>query len=440
MAVPRLTTLLNNSLTVNQAKQIHAQILINGLNNHLEPLLVRQITLSTSTHSRIVAQAQYLKLILYQLQNPDAFSWGCTIRFFSQHGQFKEAFSLYVQMHRLGLCPTTFAVSSALRACARIEYRIGGVLVHGQVHKYGYCSCVYVQTALVDLYSKLCDMVTAQKVFDEMLVKNVVSWNSILSGYLKSGNLAEAQRVFDEIPRKDVISWNSMVLGYARVGNLDQACSFFQQIPEKNTASWNSMISVYVDCGDIESARSIFDAVSQRNNVSWKLFDQMNDKDLLLFNVMIACYAQNSQPKETIELFNLMLERNVNVQPDGLTLASVISACSQLGDFKFGSSVESYMNKFGIELDDHLATALVDLYAKCGSIDKAYELFRGLRKRDLIAYSAMIFGCGINGKTVDAIKLFEEMLNSHICPNLVTYTGLLTTYNHAGLTEEGYQC
>ena len=204
---------------------------------------------------------------------------------------------------------------------------------------------------------------------------------------------------------------------------------------EKNMASWNSMISGYVDCGDIESARSIFDAMSQRNNVSWKLFDQMNDKDLLLFNVMIACYAQNSQPKETIELFNLMLERNVKP-----TLASVISACSQLGDFKFGSSVESYMNKFGIELDDHLATALVDLYAKCGSIDKAYELFRGLRKRDLIAYSAMIFGCGINGKAVDAIKLFEEMLNSHICPNLVTYTGLLTAYNHAGLTEEGYRC
>ena len=136
-------------------------------------------------------------------------------------------------MHRLGLCPTTFAVSSALRACARIEYRIGGVLVHGQVHKYGYCSCVYVQTALVDLYSKLCDMVTAQKVFDEMLLKNVVLWNSILSGYLKSGSLAEAQRVFNKIPREDVISWNSMVLGCARVGNLDQTWSLFQQIQRK---------------------------------------------------------------------------------------------------------------------------------------------------------------------------------------------------------------
>ncbi|KAK9983432.1 hypothetical protein SO802_032957 [Lithocarpus litseifolius] len=364
----------------------------------------------------------------------------------------KKRFRFMFKCRDQDFFPTTFAVSSALRACARIEYRIGGVLVHAQVHKYGHCSCVYVQTAIVDLYSKL----TAQLVFDEMLVKNVVSWNSILSGYLKSGSLVEAQRVSDKIPRKDVISWNSMVLGYARVGNMDQTWSLFQQIPETNMASSTSMISGYVDCGDIESARSIFDAMSQRNNVSWitmiawyskcgdvesarKLFDQMNDKDLLLFNAMTACYAQNSQPKETIELFNLMLERNVNVQPDGLTLASVISSCSQLGDFKFGSLVESYMNKFGIELDDHMATALVDLYAKCGSI-KAYELFRGLRKRDLIAYSAMIFGCGINGKAVDAIKLFEEMLNSHNIPNLVTYTGLLTAYNHTGLIEEGYQC
>ncbi|KAM4075019.1 hypothetical protein ACB094_10G138200 [Castanea mollissima] len=403
MVVPRLTTLLNNNLTVNQAKQIHAQILINSL-NHLEPLLVRQIAPLTSIHCRSVAQAQYLKLVLYQLQNPDAFSWGWTIQFFSQNGQFKEAFSLYVQMQRLGLFPTTFAISSALRACARIEYRIGGVLVHAQVHKYGHCICVYVHTVLVDLYLKLGDMVTAQKVFDEMLVKNVVSWNSILSKYLKSGSLAEAQRVFNKIPRKDVISWNSMVLG-----------SIFDAMSQRNNVSWITMIAGYSKCGDVESA--------------WKLFDQVNDRDLLFFNAMIACYAQNSQPKETIELFSLMLERNIDVQPDGLTLSSVISACSQL---KFGSSVESYMNKFGIELDDHLATALVDLYAKCGSIDEAYELFRGLRKRDLIAYSAMIFGYGINGKAVNVIRLFEEMLISHICHNLVTYTGLLSAFNQAG--------
>ncbi|RZC04559.1 pentatricopeptide repeat-containing protein At4g22760-like [Glycine soja] len=124
-----------------------------------------------------------------------------------------------------------------------------------------------------------------------------------------------------------------------------------------------------------------------------------------------------------------------------MTLASVISACSQLGDLEHWCWIESHINDFGIVLDDHLATALIDLYAKCGSIDKAYELlFPSMRKRDSVAYSAMIYGCGINGKASDAIKLFEQMLAECIGPNLVTYTGLLTAYNHAGLLEKGYQC
>jgi pentatricopeptide repeat protein len=83
---------------------------------------------------------------------------------------------------------------------------------------------------------------------------------------------------------------------------------------------------------------------------------------------------------------------------------------------------------------------LIDLYAKCGSIDKAYELLHGLRKRDVVAYSAMIYRCGINGRASDAVKLFERMTGECIIPNLVTYTGILTAYNHAGLVEEGYRC
>nr|KYP58058.1 Pentatricopeptide repeat-containing protein At4g22765 family [Cajanus cajan] len=131
---------------------------------------------------------------------------------------------------------------------------------------------------------------------------------------------------------------------------------------------------------------------------------------------------------------------DIFIERDKMTLTSVISSCSQLGDLEHWYSIESRMKDFGIVLDDHLATALIDLYAKCGSIDKAYELFHSLRKKDLVAYSAMIYGCGINGKAYDAIKLFEQMLAKCIGPNLVTYTGLLTAYNHAGMVEKGYQC
>lgn len=363
-------------------------------------------------------------------------------------------------MQRWGLRPTTFALSSALKACARLVNRMGGLCMHGQVQKLGFSGAgdgVYVETALVDFYCKLGDMEIARKMFDEMAVRNAVSWNSMLAGYLKSGDLMVAQRVFDEIPEKDVISWNSIISGYARAGDMKKASSLFQEMPERNLASWNAMISGYVEFGDIESARSFFDAMPQRNNVSWltmisgyskcgdvdsasDLFDQVGEKDLVLFNAMIACFAQNSRPKEAINLFNNMLNPNVNVQPDEVTLTSVISACSQLGDSRFGPWIESFMRRHGIEMDDHLATALLDLYAKCGSIDKAYELFHGLRKKDLVAYTAMILGCGINGKAADAIKLFDEMLDAHICPNSITFVGLLTAYSHAGLVEEGYRC
>ncbi|KAF8379318.1 hypothetical protein HHK36_028752 [Tetracentron sinense] len=454
MLASKLISLLNKCETANQVKQIHAQILTNGF-NYLEPILLHQILLSACYSSRSIAQ--YIQQILDQLQNPDVFSWARTIRYFTQHGRFKDAIAVYFRMQRFGPCPSTFAVSSALKACARTVDKMSGAAIHAQVHKYGYNSVVYVQTALVDLYSKLSDIETAQRVFDEMAERNVVSWNSILSGYLKSGELTTARRVFDEIPLKDVVSWNSMVSGYAKAGDMGQASSLFQQMPLRNSASWNAMISGYVDSGEILVARRFFNEMPQKNNVSWitiisgyskcgdvdsarGVFDRMDEKDQLLWNAMISCYAQNSRPKEALQLFNKMRKPNINVQPDEMTLASVISACSQLGDLRFGSWVESYMSKLGIEVDDHLATALVDLYAKCGSIDKAYELFCGLRKRDLVAYSAMILGCGINGKSLEAIRIFEEMVDARIHPNLVTFTGLLTAYNHAGLVEEGYQC
>lgn len=454
MVVSKLGAFLNNPLTLNQAKQIHAVILINGL-NHLQPRVICQLLTTQFNYSH--STTQYVRLILSHMQNPDVFSWSFTIRFLSRQNQFREAFGMYVEMQRFGLCPNTFSLTSSLKACGRIVYKIGGVSIHAQVHKHGFCNVVYVQTALVDFYSKVGRVEVARKVFDEMLDKNVVSWNSILSGYVKSGDLAMARGVFDKMPEKDVISWNSMISGYGREGNMEQAFTLFHQMPQRNIASWNAVIGGYLDCGNIELARRMFDAMPSRNDVSLitmisgyskcgdvesakDLFDWMGEKDLLLYNAMIACYAQNSRSKEALHLFNQMIQPNVNIQPDKMTFASVISACSQLGDITSGSWVESCMTQLGVQIDDHLATALIDLYAKCGSFDKAYELFHGLQKKDLVSYTAMILGCGLNGRANDAIKLFEEMTDAQIYPNLVTFTGILTAYNHFGLVEEGYNC
>lgn len=373
------------------------------------------------------------------------------------HGQFREAYILYVQMQRQGLCPSTFSVSSTLRACAQLLCKLGGVSVHAHVQKYEICESVYVQTALLGFYAKVGNMETAQRVFHGMVDKNVVSWNSMLAGYLRIGDLTSAEQLFGKITTKDTVTWNSMLSGYARSGNMDQACSLFQQMPDKNFASWNAILSGYVDCGKMDLARSFFDSMPQRNSISWMtmitgyskhgdvdsardLFDRMQEKNHLSYNAMIACYAQNSRPKEAIELFKEIIKARSNVQPDKMTLSSVISACSQLGDFRFGSWIESYMKRVRMHIDDQLLTALVDLYSKCGNIDKAYEWFNSITEKDVVAYTAMISGLGLNGKAADTIDLFHRMLSSGVRPNQLTYTGILTAYNHAGLVEEGKRC
>ncbi|KAK4770641.1 hypothetical protein SAY87_031173 [Trapa incisa] len=452
--VSRLRYLLNQRLTRKQTQQIHACIIANSA-THLEPLLVNQILLSAG--NRAGSAIRYVELILLHVQASCAFSWGITVRFLSQNGRFGEACSLYGRMQRLGICSSSFAVSSALRACARTMDKNGGSSIHTQAHKLGFCACVYVQTALLDLYSRVGDMETAQRIFREMPEKNVVSWNSTLFGYVKSGNIEMARKIFDEIPDKDAISWNSMISGYAKVGDMEQAGILFKQMPERNSSSWNAMLSGYIDCRNIASARKLFDAMPQRSNVSWitmisgyskcgevdsarLLFDQMAAQDVLVYNAMIACYSQNRRPREALQLFNDMIKPNIDIFPDEMTFSSIISACAQLGDLQSGSWIESCMLRLGIRMDNQLTTALIDMYAKCGSIDKACELFNELSKKDVVSFSAMILGLGINGQAMDAVRLFDEMIEAGINPNLHTFSGLLTAYSHAGLVEEGYQC
>ncbi|KAF5183837.1 Pentatricopeptide repeat-containing protein [Thalictrum thalictroides] len=451
-----MKSLLKSCKTLNQTKQIQTQILTNGF-NELLPNFLHHLLQSTSNNKTSHTSFQYVQQVFDQLPQPDVFTWACTIRYFSQHGRSKDAIALYIRMHYAGFHPSTYAVAAALKACARISENILGTLIHSQVFKYGFNLNVYVQTSLVDLYSKLGNMETAQRVFNEMAEPNVVSWNSILHGHLKAGDLSKARQVFDEIPMKDVVSWNSMISGYAKAGEMGQANCLFEEMPERNSASWNSVLCGYADSGNMEEARKLFIEMPQRSNVTWiamisgyskcgnvdsarKLFDSFREKDLVSWNAMIACYTQNSRPKEALQLFHEMRKHDVNIQPDEMTFSCVISACSQLGDLEFGLWIKTYMSRIGVALDDHLATALIDLYAKCGCIDKAYELFHGLKRKDVVAYSAMILGCGINGNTSEAIRLFDEMITANISPNSVTYTGILTAYNHAGLFEEGYRC
>jgi pentatricopeptide repeat protein len=248
----------------------------------------------------------------------------------------------------------------------------------------------------------------------------------MVAGLAKAGHLDEAIVLFDQMTERNAASWNALVCGFIAQGQLSRARELFERMPIRDNVSWITMISGCAKAGDVQAAAD--------------LFERMESKDLCAWTAMIACYAQNGYAREALVFFNKMLKPHVWVLPNEKTFSSVISACSQLGDLRFGLWVESFMGSVGVELDDHLRTALVDLYTKCGQMDRAFDLFRGLRTRDLVSYSAMIVGCGLHGKLGEAVVLFKEMSDAKINPNAVTFVGLLSAYSHAGLMEEARAC
>ncbi|KAJ0482685.1 putative tetratricopeptide-like helical domain superfamily [Helianthus annuus] len=448
MLVTKLTSFLNHPLTIKQLKHIHALILINGL-NHLEPTIITQIISNPSNH--YPAAIRYLRSLIRYSKHPNIIARTSVIQFLYKNGKFKEALGEYLHMQRSGLLPCSFVVATAIKACMRLGDRVKGIRLHGQVYGYGLCGDVHVGTSLVGFYSKFGDTEIAAKVFDEMSERNAAS--CLILRYLELGNLSMAEHVFSEMGCKDIDSWNYMVSWYAETGDMEKAIATFGPMPVKTSASWAAMVTGYIDSGNLEIARNFYDVMPEQSVVccikmidgysnngdvesAREVFDEMGEKDQLLYDAMIACYANNGRSKEAFQLFDEMLQPNVNIKPNTVTLANVINLCSQFGNLIFGSWIhETLMKQMRIIMDDQVGVALIELYAKCGRVDKAFGLFHGLQKKHAGVYTTMILACSKSGWNHDAIKLFEEMLEANICPNLVTFSGLLTALNHAGTVQ-----
>ncbi|KAF5441973.1 hypothetical protein F2P56_037067 [Juglans regia] len=213
--------------------------------------------------------------------------------------------------------------------------------------------------------------------------------NSILHMYSNGGCLSEARRLFDEDIESDVVAWNSMIIGLAK-------------------------------CGEIHESRRLFDKIPSRNTVSW--------------NTMISGCVRNGMFMEALELFSKMQEENI--EPSEFTMVSLLNACARLGALKQGEWVHDYIMKNNFELNIIVITAIIDMYCKCGSIEKALQTFVATPKRGLSCWNSMIFGLAMNGCEEEAIHLFSKLQSKNLKPDYVTFLGVLTACNHSGMVDK----
>ncbi|XP_021755245.1 pentatricopeptide repeat-containing protein At2g44880-like [Chenopodium quinoa] len=356
-------------------------------------------------------------------QRNDSFLCNVTIKSHIDNHQFTDALILFRDLRRMTqFVPDNYTYLFMTKSCGSDLYNWEGRQLHSHVIRTGFGLDLFVSTSIVDMYGKMCDMVSARKVFDEMSVRNAVSWTAMVCGFARVEDIDNAWKYFDEMPGKDVSAYNAIIGAFVKVGDMNSARSLFNAMPERNVISWTSMISGFCENDDIESARLFFDSMPRKSLVSW--------------NAMISGYCQNKQPREAVKLFR-ELQLNAVLEADEVTIISILPAVAELGALDFGCWVHQYVKRKRLDKSIKICTSLIDMYAKCGDIDKARRVFEEIPEKATSCWNAIINGLAVNGKGREAVDEFENMIYRGYTPNAITMIGVLSACSHSGLVEEG---
>lgn len=318
------------------------------------------------------------------------------IRSYVNNHLYCDALLVYKTMASQGFEPDNFTYPCVLKACSRMEDLRVGLQIHGAVVNFG-----------LDL--------------------NLFIGNGLVAMYGKCGCLVEARRVLDEMPSRDVVSWNSMVAGYAQYAQFDEALEVCKEMEG---------LKLKPDAGTMAS---LLPAVTNTtsNNVSYvkDMFMKLAKKSVVSWNVMVAVYVNNSMPGEAVNLY-LQMEA-CGIEPDAVTIASVLPACGDLSALSLGRQMHEYVERKKLRPNLLLDNALVDMYAKCGSLRDAREVFDRMKFRDVVSWTSMISAYGLNGQGRDAVALFAKMQDSGLIPDSIAFVSVISACSHAGLLEEG---
>ncbi|CAA7406809.1 unnamed protein product [Spirodela intermedia] len=415
-----------------QLRQIHARLLTAGL--HRRGFLVTKLIHACSR----LRQTGHGRLLFEGHPDPDIFLFNAAIKLHAADGDAPRALALYAGMLRTGVRPDEFTIPSVIRACGGGGAAAPAIqAVHAQVFRQGLSSDVFVQNGLVAAYCKCARLEIARKMFDGLPErdKDVVSWTCVISGYSQSGRPLEALELFTKMRSSE----HALSPDFVALVSLVKACADLGDLPrgryvhglavkgglEREEDLQIALMAFYAKCGELGHARALFDDCSTRPLIMW--------------NAMISGYVKNGLPEEAVELFHRLTSSRL--RPDSVTVRAVIMAAAQVGSLETATWMEALARSGELVLHHEDAafvdTALIDMYCKCGSIERARKVFDGMPHRDVVAWSAIIAGYGLHGRGHEALHLFEQMKLSGVAPNDVTFLAALSACGHAGLVEEG---
>ncbi|OMO86885.1 hypothetical protein COLO4_20878 [Corchorus olitorius] len=370
------------------------------------------------------------RMLFDEMCEKDVISWSVMIEGYVQSEEAEIGLKVFREMvSEDGIEPDGVTAASVLKACGRLEDINMGKLVHGVVIKRGHIHDLFIGNSLIDMYSKCKDVDSAFQVYEGMAQKNNVSWNSILSGYVLNEKYSEALLLFNLMGREGV------ELDGVTLVNLLQICKYFlaplkcksvhcvviRQKYDSNALVMNSLVDAYAKCSLVD--------------IAWKLFDGLMARDVVSWSTMIAGFAHCGKPDEALKVFREMSK--TQEKPTVITIINLLEACSLSADLRRSKWAHGVAIRRVLMTDVAVATAIVDMYAKCGAIDISRKVFDLMPQRNVVSWSAMVAAYGLNGLPREALALLPEMKLQGLKPNSVTILSALSACSHGGLIEEG---
>ncbi|ONH99244.1 hypothetical protein PRUPE_6G020300 [Prunus persica] len=376
-----------------QGKQVHAMLLTSRVDMNLLSLSSKLVGTYASCGDMGSA-----KLVFDKIPKPNVFALNWMVLASAFNGHYDEAIRYFYLMQELGVVGNKFTFPVMLKVCVGLMDLNKGKEVHAVVNKLGFAKDVSLANALIDMYCKC-------------------------------GSVCHAHRVFDRMLDRDVASWTSMICGYFNVAKTDQALLLFERMKldelEPNYFTWNAMIAGFARCGDTERAYALLSRMTEGGLVP----------DLVTWNAIIAGFSQSQHAGEAFKVFRVMLLSGT--KPNLVTITGLLPACGLIGSIRRGREIHGLIYRIGFDINVFVASALIDMYSKCGSVEKARSVFDRIPVNHVASWNALIGCYGKYGMVDSSIELFERMQEGGVQANEVTLTCVLSACSHSGYVEKG---
>ncbi|KAJ9152670.1 hypothetical protein P3X46_026213 [Hevea brasiliensis] len=388
-----------------------------------------------------------LRLFWRENEFNDTVSWNTLISGFAQNG-YEESLKLFVCMLHNGVKCNEHTFASLLSACTGLRNLKLGKEIHACVLRNDLSSNPFIESGLIDFYCKCGNMKYAESIHLANRIESSFSITSMIVGYSTQGNMVEARRIFYSLAEKNAIIWTALFTGYMKLLKCKAVFQLFSEFRSKElmvpvglilvsmlgACALQAALSPGKQIHGYKMTTAMVDMYSKCGSITYaeKVFQQVTERDSILYNVMIAGYAHHGHENEAIQLFQEMMEKGV--RPNTVTFVALLSACQHCGLVDLGESFfNSMTNKYNILPEiDHYA-GMIDLYGRANQLEKALSLLKKIpiEQQDAIILGAFLNACRLN-KNAELTKEVEENLLKIEGNNGARYVQLANVYAAEG--------